>query len=200
MMQEFQTNYTAKHGTRIPPPKLYMDEGDSEEEGIQLMMEQFMEEELLQIQLRSHQEAQVVQDGELEEVRRCRGAGRGGSRQEQALRQRRLRGRRLQGQAAQEAGGSGGGGAGGSGGNSGGGGGGGDPPGDPGRGRKAWASMTMMTMTTPKTIQTRSPSWIHQEEQVPNRSEGKPRGGKGARGGKQPRKQKFTVFWTLLGL
>ena len=35
-MQQFQTNYTAKHGTRIPPPKLYMDEGDSEEEGLEL--------------------------------------------------------------------------------------------------------------------------------------------------------------------
>ena len=35
-MQQFQTNYTAKHGTKIPPPKLYMDEGDSEEEGLEL--------------------------------------------------------------------------------------------------------------------------------------------------------------------
>ena len=29
-------NYTAKYGTKIPPPKLYMDEGDSEEEGLEL--------------------------------------------------------------------------------------------------------------------------------------------------------------------
>ena len=35
-MQQFQANYTAKHGTKIPPPKLYMDEGDSEEEGLEL--------------------------------------------------------------------------------------------------------------------------------------------------------------------
>ena len=35
-MQEFQTNYTVKHGTKIPPPKLYMDEGDSEDEGLEL--------------------------------------------------------------------------------------------------------------------------------------------------------------------
>ena len=33
-MQEFQANYTAKHGTKIPPPKLYMDEGESDEEGL----------------------------------------------------------------------------------------------------------------------------------------------------------------------
>ena len=35
-MQQFQANYTAKHGTKIPPPKRYMDEGDSEEEGLAL--------------------------------------------------------------------------------------------------------------------------------------------------------------------
>ena len=35
-MQQFQANYTAKHGTKIPPPKRYMDEGDSEEEGLEL--------------------------------------------------------------------------------------------------------------------------------------------------------------------
>ena len=35
-MQQFQANYTAKHGTKIPPPKRYMDEGDSEEEGLKL--------------------------------------------------------------------------------------------------------------------------------------------------------------------
>ena len=35
-MQEFQANYTAKHGTKIPPPKLYMDEGESDEEGLEL--------------------------------------------------------------------------------------------------------------------------------------------------------------------
>ena len=35
-MQQFQANYTAKHGTKIPPPRRYMDEGDSEEEGLEL--------------------------------------------------------------------------------------------------------------------------------------------------------------------
>ena len=35
-MQQFQANYTAKHGTKIPPPKRYMDEDDSEEEGLAL--------------------------------------------------------------------------------------------------------------------------------------------------------------------
>ena len=35
-MQQFQANYTAKHGTKIPAPKRYMDEGDSEEEGLEL--------------------------------------------------------------------------------------------------------------------------------------------------------------------
>ena len=35
-MQQFQANYMAKHGTKIPPPKRYMDEGDSEEEGLEL--------------------------------------------------------------------------------------------------------------------------------------------------------------------
>ena len=35
-MQQFQANYTAKHGTKIPPHKRYMDEGDSEEEGLEL--------------------------------------------------------------------------------------------------------------------------------------------------------------------
>ena len=35
-MQQFQANYTAKHGTKIPPSKQYMDEGDSEEEGLEL--------------------------------------------------------------------------------------------------------------------------------------------------------------------
>ena len=35
-MQQFQANYTAKHGMKIPPPKRYLDEGDSEEEGLEL--------------------------------------------------------------------------------------------------------------------------------------------------------------------
>ena len=35
-MQQFQANYTTKHGTKIPPPRRYMDEGDSEEEGLEL--------------------------------------------------------------------------------------------------------------------------------------------------------------------
>ena len=35
-MQQFQANYMAKHGTKIPPPRRYMDEGDSEEEGLVL--------------------------------------------------------------------------------------------------------------------------------------------------------------------
>ena len=35
-MQQFQANYTAKHGTKIPPSKRYMDEDDSEEEGLEL--------------------------------------------------------------------------------------------------------------------------------------------------------------------
>ena len=35
-MQEFQMNYTAKYGTKIPTPKLFIDEGDSEEEGLEL--------------------------------------------------------------------------------------------------------------------------------------------------------------------
>ena len=35
-MQQFQANYMAKHGTKIPPSQRYMDEGDSEEEGLEL--------------------------------------------------------------------------------------------------------------------------------------------------------------------
>ena len=35
-MQQFQANYTARHGTKIPPSQRYMDEGDSEEEGLEL--------------------------------------------------------------------------------------------------------------------------------------------------------------------
>ena len=35
-MQQFQANYMAKHGTKIPPSKRYMDEDDSEEEGLEL--------------------------------------------------------------------------------------------------------------------------------------------------------------------
>ena len=35
-MQQFQANYMARHGTKIPPSQRYMDEGDSEEEGLEL--------------------------------------------------------------------------------------------------------------------------------------------------------------------
>ena len=121
-MQQFQTNYTAKHGTKIPPPKLYMDEGDSEEEGLELNDGTVYGRK-------------AAMGAKPKPSRGTGGAGRGTGRGGTGGAGRGA-GRGSGRGGTGGTGGSGGGGAGGSGGGSGGGGSGGDPPGDPNRGKK----------------------------------------------------------------
>ena len=112
-MQQFQANYTAKHGTKIPPPKRYMDEGDSEEEGLALDDGTVFGEKAPSV-TKPKPPAKTGDTG--------RGARKGGKKG--ASKDAGAGG-------SGEAGGSGGAGAGGSGGGGNGGGDGGDPPKDP---------------------------------------------------------------------
>ena len=171
-MQEFQANYTAKHGTKIPPPKLYMDEGDSEEEGIEL-------------------EDGTVYGGKTPggadpKPRPPRstggGAGRGAGRGTGSGGTGRSGGRG----GTSGTGGSGGGGASGSGGgSSGGGGGGGDPPKDPNKGNKHGRDDDDDDDDDPN--KGKKPKLDIPPRRGPRQKQGKPRGGKGGKGGKQPR-------------
>ena len=116
-MQQFQANYTAKHGTKIPSPKRYMDEGDSEEEGLEL-------------------NDGTVYGGKAPSGSKPKPSGStGGDRKTRKSDKKSTDGGTGEGDAG-EPGGSGGAGAGGSGGGSNGGGGGGDPPKDPNKGKK----------------------------------------------------------------
>ena len=186
MMQEFQTNYTEKHGTRIPPPKLYMDEGDSEEEGIELNDGTVYG-------------GRAPTDPNPKPPEGTGGAGRGTGRG--AGRGTGTGGTGGAGRGAGRgsgAGGSGGGGAGGSGGGSGGSSGGsgsgadssGDPPGGPSRGRKRGRDDDD---DDPEDDPNKKLKPDPPGRKGPKQKEGKPRGGisgkggKGGKGGKQPR-------------
>ena len=141
-MQQFQANYTAKHGTKIPPPKRYMDEGDSEEEGLALNDGTGYGEKAPSVT-------------KLKPPAKTGGARRGAGKS----------GKKGASKAAGAggtggAGGSGGAGAGGSGGGGTGGGGKGDPPKDPpktpAKARSENVTMMTMMMKTQRTIQIRS--------------------------------------------
>ena len=168
-MQQFQTNYTAKHGTKIPPPKLYMDEGDSEEEGLEL-------EDGTIYGRQTGTGAKPKPPGGPGGSGRgsgrgaSRGAGRGASRS------------------------TGGGGTGGTGGGSGGSGGSsgsgppgdppGDPTGDPNKGQKhSREDDDDDDDDEPNKRAKPNPP----RGRGPRQKQGKPRGGKGGTGGKQPR-------------
>ena len=112
-MQQFQANYTAKHGTKIPPPKRYMDEGDSEEEGLELDDGTVFGEKAPSV-TKPKPPAKTGDTGRGARKSDKKSTG-GGTGEDDTG----------------EAGGSGGAGAGGSGGGGNGGGGGGDPPRDP---------------------------------------------------------------------
>ena len=161
-MQEFQANYTAKHGTKIPPPKLYMDDGDSEGEGIEL-------------------EDGTVYGGKASggadsKPRPPRstggGAGRGAG-----------RGAGGGGSGRTGGGGSGGSTGGGGSGRSGGGSGGGDPLKDPNKGNKRDREDDDDDDDDPEKKKPK----LGTGRKGPRQKQGKPRGGKGGKGGKQPR-------------
>ena len=173
-MQQFQTNYTAKHGTRIPPPKLYMDEGDSEEEGLELNDGT--------VYGRKTPAGSKPKPGGSGGAGRGagRGSGRGGTGGAG-----RGAGKGSGAGGAGGAGGSGGGGAGGSGGGSGGGGPGKDPPEDPNKGQKRSREGDDDDPEDDpnKKLKPNPPG-----RKGPRQKIGKPRGGgKGGKGGKQPR-------------
>ena len=112
-MQQFQANYTAKQCTKIPPPKRYMDEGDSEEEGLALEDGTVFGEKAPSVtKPKPPAKTGGASQTTRRSVKKSTGGGTGGDDPE-------------------EPGGSGGTGAGGSGGGGSGGGGGGDPPKDP---------------------------------------------------------------------
>ena len=167
-MQQFQTNYTAKHGPKIPPPKLYMDEGDSEEEGLEL------NDGTIYGKAPSDPKPKPPGAGRGSTGGAGRGAGRGGS-----------------GGAGRGAGrGAGSGGAGGSGGGSAGSSSGGssggdpprDPPEDPGKGNKCGRDDDDDDDDPAK----KKPK-LGTGRKGPRQKQGKPRGGRAGKGGKQPR-------------
>ena len=175
-MQQFQANYTAKHGTKIPPPKRYMDEGDSEEEGLELNDGTVYGGKA---PLGSKPKPPGSTGGA------GRGAGKGG---------KKSAGKGAGAGGTGETGGSGGGGAGGSSGGGNGGGGGGGPPGDPPRdppedpnkgkkrGRDDDDGDDNPEDDPNKKLKTDPPA-----RKGPRQKRGKPRGGKTSGGGKQPR-------------
>ena len=175
-MQQFQANYTAKHGTKIPPPKRYMDKGDSEEEGLEL-------NDGTVYGRKAPSGSKPKPPGNTGGA--GRGAGKGG---------KKSAGRGAGAGGTGETGGSGGGGAGGSGGGGNGGGGGGGPPGDPPRdppedpnkgkkhGRDDDDGDDNPKDDPNKKLKTDPPV-----RKGPRQKRGKPCGGKTGRGGKQPR-------------
>ena len=179
-MQQFQTNYTAKHGTKIPPPKLYMDEGDSEEEGLELNDGTVY--------------GKAPADPKPKPPGSMGGAGRGAGRGSTGGAGRGA-GRGGTGGAGQGAGkdpgagGSGGarssgaGGASSSSGGSGGSGGGGGPPGDPNKGRKRGRDDD----DDPENDPNKKPKTDPPARRGPRQKRGKPHGGRAGKGGKQPR-------------
>ena len=164
-MQQFQANYTAKHGTKIPPPKRYMDEGDSEEEGLALN-DGTVYGEKAPSGSKQKPPAKTGDTGW--------GAGKGGKKG-----------------ASKGAGAGDTGEAGGSGGGSAGGGGGGDPPGDPPRdppedpnkGKKHGRDDDDDPEDDPKKKAKTDPP----VRKGPWQKRGKSRGGKTGSGGKQPK-------------
>ena len=162
-MKEFQANYTAKHRTKIPPPKLYMDEGDSEEEGL----------ELEDCTVYGGRAPGGVNPKPKPPRSTGGGAGRGAG-----------RGTGGGGSGRTGGGGSGGSTGGGGSGHSGGGSGGGDPPKDPNRGNKRDREDDDDDDDDPK--KKRSKMDIP-PRRGPRQKQGKPRGGRAGKGGKQPR-------------
>ena len=171
-MQQFQANYTAKHGTKIPPPKRYMDEGDSEEEGLELNDGTVYGEKAPS----GSKPKPPVNTGDA-----GRGAGKGG---------KKGAGKGAGAGDTGEAGGSGGGGTGSSGGGGSGGGGGGgdpprDPPEDPNKGKKRGRDDD--DDDDPEDDPKKKPKPDPPVRKGPRQKRGKSRGGKTDRGGKQPK-------------
>ena len=176
-MQQFQANYTAKHGTKIPLPKRYMDEGDSEEEGLEL-------------------NDGTVYGGKAPSGSKPKpptnmgGAGRGARKGKGGTRAGDTGADDTGAGGTGEAGGSGGGGTGGSGGGSNGGGGGGDPPKDPpedpNKGKKHRRDDDDGD-DDPEDDPNKKSKQDPPPRKGPRQKKGKSRGGKTGRGGKQPR-------------
>ena len=172
-MQQFQANNTAKHGTKIPPPKRYMDEGDSEEEGLALDDGTVFGEKAPSV-TKPKPPAKTGNTG--------RGAGKGGKKG--ASKDAGAGG-------SGEAGGSGGAGAGGSGGGGNGGGGEGDPPKDPpedpSKGKKRKRDDDDDDDDDPEDDKNKKQKTDPPVRRGPRQKRGKSRGGKTGGGGKQPR-------------
>ena len=172
-MQQFQANYTAKHGMKIPPPKRYMDEGDSEEEGLALN----------DGTLYGKKAPSVTKP---KPPAKTGGAGRGAGKSGQKGASRSAGPGDTGG-----AGGSGGAGAGGSGG--GGTGGGGekdppkDPPKDPSKGKKQKRAEDDDDDEDPEDDPNKKQKTDPPVRRGPRQKKGKSRGGKTGGGGKQPR-------------
>ena len=179
-MQQFQANYTAKHGTKILPPKRYMDEGDSEEEGLEL------------------NDGTVyggkAPTGSIQKPPgNMGGAGRGAGRGKGGKKSTGAGGTGPGGTGAGGAGqpgGAGGGGAGGGGGGDNGGGGGGDPPEDPpedpNKGKKCKRDDDDDD-DDPEDDPNKKQKSDPPVRRGPRQKKGKSRGGKTGGGGKQPR-------------
>ena len=169
-MQQFQANYTAKHGTKIPPPKRYMDEGDSQEEGLEL-------------------NDGTVYGRKAPSGSKPKPSGSTGSdRRSRKSDKKSTSGGTGEGDTG-EPGGSGGAGAGGSGGGGNGGGGGGDPPRDPPKdptkGKKR--SRDNDDDDDPEDDPNKKLKTDPPVKKGPRQKQGKPRGGKTGRGGKTDR-------------
>ena len=171
-IQQFQANYTAKHGTKIPPPKRYMDEGDSEEEGLALDDGTVFGEKAPSV-TKPKPPAKTGDTG--------RGARKGGKKGAS---------KDAEAGGSGEAGGLGGAGAGGSGGGSNGSGDGGDPPEDPpedpNKGKKRKRDDDDDD-DDPEDDPNKKQKSDPPVRKGPRQKRGKSRGGKTGGGGKQPR-------------
>ena len=196
-MQQFQANYTAKHGMKIPPSKRYMDEGDSEEEGLEL-------------------NDGAVYGGKAPSGPKPKPPGNTGG----ASREAGGGGKKGAGRGT-GAGGSGGGGAGGSRGGTGGsgggtgssgggghgGGGGGGPPGDPPRGPPEDPNKGKKRGRDdddgdddPEDDPSKKFKPDPPLRKGPRQKRGKSRGGKTGGGWQAAQSEELTIYWTLLGL
>ena len=177
-MQQFQANYPAKHGTKIPPPKRYMDEGDSEEEGLELDDGTVFGEKAPSV-------TKLKPPAKMGDT--SRGARKGGKKG--ASKYAEAGGSGEAGRSG-EAGGSGGAGAGGIGGGGNGGGDGGDPPKDPpedpSKGKKRKRDDDDDD-DDPEDDPNKKQKSDPPVRRGPRQKKGKSRGGKTGGGGKQPR-------------
>ena len=174
-MQQFQANYTAKHGTKIPPPKRYLDEGDSEEEGLEL------------------NDGTVYGEKAPSGSKPKTSGSTGGASRGAGKSSRKGAGRGTGAGGTGETGGSGGGSAGGSGGGGSGGGGGGGPSGDPPRGPPEDPNKGKKRGhdddgdDDPEDDPSKKRKTDPPARKGPRQKKGKPHGGKTRGGGKQPR-------------